>query len=91
MAGLLNYRDLKSFRIILTLFLLSLLIGLTPSITEKHWQIAFNKKVTKGQLEYQIIGRRVDILTDHYAIEVEKMSTWKNGIIQVLIYAKVTN
>ena len=82
---------MKSFRIILILFLLPFLIGLTPSITENHWQVAFNKKVTKGQLEYPIIGGRVDILNDYYAIEVEKISTWKNGIIKALIYAKATN
>ena len=82
---------MRSFRIILILFLLPFLIGLTPSITENHWQVAFNKKVTKGQLEYPIIGGRVDILTDDYAIEVEKISTWENGIIQALKYAKATN
>ncbi len=82
---------MKSFRIFLILSLLPFLIGLTPSITENHWQVAFNKKVTKGQLEYPVRGGRVDILTDYYAIEVEKISTWKNGIIQALIYAKSTN
>ena len=82
---------MKSFRIILILSLLPFLIGLTPSITENHWQVAFNKKVTKGQLEYPIRGGRVDILTEYYAIEVEKIPKWKEGIDQALRYAEATN
>ncbi len=82
---------MKELKYILLISLLFLSTAVSPSFTENHWQVAFNKKVTQGQLEYSIIGGRVDILTEYHAIEVEKISTWQEGIKQALRYAKATN
>ncbi len=81
---------MKIYKYIL-LCLLPFLIGISTSFTENHWQVAFNNKVTNGQLEYSIVGGRVDILTEYHAIEVEKISTWQEGLKQALRYAEATN
>ena len=49
------------------------------SIQEKHWQEAFNDKALHGALEYQIEGKRVDILTPHFAVEVDWLHKWEEG------------
>lgn len=43
-----------------------------------------------GQREVAVPNGRVDILTDSYAIEVERASKWKNSIGQALWYALQT-
>ena len=60
------------------------------SITENHWQVAFNNKVAKGKLEVVLPSGRADIVNDQYAIEVDKVSKYKEGVEQALRYAKDT-
>ena len=45
----------------------------------------------KGQREYVVPNGRVDILTNEYAIEVERADHWKNAIGQSLWYGLQTN
>lgn len=44
-----------------------------------------------GEREVRVKGGRVDIVTDEYAIEVEKAASWKEAIGQSLWYALNTN
>lgn len=44
----------------------------------------------KGKMEYTVTSGRVDILTDEYAIEVERASKWKQAIGQALWYGLQT-
>ena len=44
-----------------------------------------------GISEYKVENGRVDILTDEYAIEVERAEKWKHSIGQSLWYALQTN
>lgn len=44
-----------------------------------------------GQTEVAVPNGRVDILTNTYAIEVERARKWKNSIGQALWYAQQTN
>ena len=60
------------------------------SVTENHWQVALNNKEFKGRMEVTVSTGRVDILTDKYAIEVDKVSKYQEGIEQSLKYAKAT-
>ena len=59
-------------------------------ITENHWQVALNNKLFKGKLEVPVSTGRVDILTDTFVIEVDKVSKYKGGIEQALRYANAT-
>ncbi len=58
--------------------------------TKNHWQVAFNNAVTKGRLEVITNGGRVDIVTDEYVIEVDRISKYNEGILQALRYAEGT-
>ena len=44
-----------------------------------------------GEREVSINNGRIDLLTDEYAIEIEKASNWKEAIGQSLWYALNTN
>lgn len=48
-------------------------------------------KELNGETEVKVDGGRIDILTDDYAIEVERAHNWKNGIGQSLWYAYQKN
>ena len=60
------------------------------SVTENHWQVALNNKEFKGRMEVTVSTGRVDILTDEYAVEVDKVSKYKEGVQQALKYARAT-
>lgn len=60
------------------------------SFTENQWQVAFNNKVARGKLEVASGGGRVDIVNDSHAIEVDKVSKWKQGLAQAERYAEAT-
>jgi len=57
------------------------------SYSETDWQMAFNAKVTRGEVEVQHPTGRIDILTDEYAIEVDHVRNYLAGIKQALQYA----
>lgn len=44
-----------------------------------------------GETEVVVTSGRVDIVTDHYAIEVERANKWKNSIGQALWYGLQMN
>jgi hypothetical protein len=58
------------------------------SITESDWQVAFNSKVLHGKLEVPLSTGRADIVTNQYAVEVDKASKYLEGIAQAKKYAK---
>ena len=61
------------------------------SINESDWHVAFNNKILKGKVEVVLSSGRADIVTDTYAVEVDKASKFKQGIEQALRYAKASN
>ena len=61
------------------------------SIKESDWHVAFNNKILKGKVEVTLSSGRADIITDTYAVEVDKASKFKQGIQQALRYSKASN
>ena len=60
------------------------------TITENHWQVALNNNLFNGKLEVSVSTGRVDIVTETFVIEVDKVSKYQEGIKQALKYAKAT-
>jgi len=60
--------------------------------TEKDYQDAFNRVYFQGraQAEVPVKFGRIDLLTGDYAIEVERIDKFHEGIGQALHYAKET-
>ena len=60
--------------------------------TEKDFQEAFNKVYFKGKAKMEVPVRygRVDLLSDEYAIEVDRLEKFHEAIGQALHYAKET-
>ncbi len=81
------------FRLLIfsALFLLTLVnITHAEEFTESDWQVAFNKKVTRGVLEAKTATGRVDILTKTHAIEVDYARNYREAVNQALRYAQET-
>lgn len=78
-------------RLMLACFALISSLGLPQTITENDWHTAFNEKVTHGVIESVTPLGRVDILTNDYAIEVDYVRNYRDGIRQALQYAGETN
>lgn len=57
---------------------------------ESHWRDAFAATLEGAQTEVVVRGGRVDILTDAWAIEVDKARKWHESIGQALHYALYT-
>ena len=75
---------------ILVLAILSSIYAFAQNINESDWQVAFNNKILKGKIEVVLSSGRADIVTDKYAVEVDKASKFKQGIEQSLRYAKAS-
>jgi hypothetical protein len=60
--------------------------------TEKDYQIAFNQVYFHGKarMEVPVKYGRIDLLTDDYAIEVDRLEKFHAAIGQALHYAKET-
>jgi hypothetical protein len=60
--------------------------------TEKDYQIAFNETYFHGRAKMEVPVRygRVDLLTDEYVIEVDRLENFHEAIGQALHYAKET-
>jgi len=60
--------------------------------TERDFRAAFNRRVFGGRARVEVPVRygRVDLLTDEYAIEVDRLSKFHEGIGQALHYAAET-
>lgn len=43
-----------------------------------------------GELEHCVVGKRVDILTDQYAVEVDRSWMYQEEVLQALEYARLT-
>ena len=56
---------------------------------ESHWSAAL-ASVLSGQTEAPVEGGRVDVLTEHYAIEVDRLEKWHESIGQAAHYALKT-
>lgn len=59
--------------------------------SESYYSDQINQYYFQGEREVSIYGGRVDILTEEYAIEVERADKWKNAIGQALWYGQQTN
>jgi hypothetical protein len=60
--------------------------------TEKDYQIAFNRAYYHGKAKMEVPVKygRIDLLTDDYAIEVDRLEKFHEAIGQALHYAKET-
>ena len=60
--------------------------------TERDYQIAFNQVYFRGKakMEMPVKYGRIDLLTDDYAIEVDRLEKFHEAIGQALHYAKET-
>jgi hypothetical protein len=60
--------------------------------TEKDFQIAFNEAFFRGKAKMEVPVKygRIDLLTDAYAIEVDRLEKFHEAIGQALHYAKET-
>jgi len=60
--------------------------------TEKDFQIAFNNVFFRGKAKMEVPVKygRIDLLTDDYAIEVDRLEKFHEAIGQALHYAKET-
>jgi hypothetical protein len=60
--------------------------------TEKDYQIAFNDAYFHGRarMEVSVKYGRIDLLTDEYVIEVDRLESFHEAIGQALHYAKET-
>ncbi|HKK76094.1 MAG TPA: hypothetical protein VJ953_13530 [Saprospiraceae bacterium] len=59
--------------------------------SESDYSDQVNQYYFRGEREVSVYGGRVDILTEEYAIEVERADKWKNAIGQALWYGQQTN
>lgn len=64
--------------------------SLAFAANEREWQEAWNIAFAHGSLEVQVTYGRVDILSDEYAIEVDHVKKFHEGIGQALHYAYET-
>ena len=71
-------------------FVLFTISGFAQNLSEDEYSDLINLTL-QGEREVKIDGGRVDILTDTYAVEVERAHKWKNSIGQALWYALNTN
>ncbi|MCG6536985.1 MAG: hypothetical protein L7F78_20340 [Syntrophales bacterium LBB04] len=60
--------------------------------TEKDYQIAFNEAFFRGEAKMEVPVKygRIDLLTDDYVIEVDRLEKFHEAIGQVLHYARET-
>jgi hypothetical protein len=64
-------------------------LRLQDASLEAAWSVALSE-VLSGMTEAPVEGGRVDVLTDHYAIEVERLEKWHEAIGQASHYANET-
>lgn len=64
-------------------------LHLNPQEKETAWSAALARKLN-GSTEYPVQNGRVDVLTEQYAIEVERLEKWHEGIGQSSHYGLET-
>jgi len=57
---------------------------------EREWNTALANRIN-GQSEVQIDQGRVDVMTDAYAIEIDFMKKWHEGLGQAIHYGDASN
>ena len=62
---------------------------LTPGSREPEWSEALAKEMNARAEERTLYGSRCDIVTDVYAVEVERAGKWQEAIGQAWYYASV--
>lgn len=60
-------------------------LHLSMNAPEKDWTDALARKIN-GQLEVQVDRGRVDVMTDAYAIEIDFLKKWHEGLGQAIHY-----
>ena len=88
-VDLLKPNDMKLTLIIVSIALSLPLIG-QQKLSEQDYSL-YIQSLIGGQREYSVPNGRVDLVTDEYAIEIEKATNWKESIGQCLWYALNTN
>lgn len=73
-----------------SLLLPTIEIPLSPSAKESQFILALAERIG-GKAEVVIDGGKIDIVTDRYAIEVDFLSKWKEGMGQSQFYSSKTN
>lgn len=64
-------------------------LQVSPQEKETVWSAALARKLS-GSTEYPVQNGRVDVLTEQYAIEVERLEKWHEGIGQSSHYGLET-
>ena len=65
-------------------------LSLDKDASEKDWTDALAKKIN-GQSEVQVDRGRVDVMTDAYAIEIDFLKKWHEGLGQAIHYGDESN
>lgn len=77
-------------QLLLLLVFLGSYVFLNAQPYERDYQLMIQQQMG-GQMEVNVDGGRVDLLTDEYAIEIEFANKWKQSIGQALWYGLQTN
>jgi len=64
-------------------------LQISDATQEKNWSAALASALS-GQAEVSVEGGRVDVLTEHYAIEVDRLEKWHEAIGQAAHYGLKT-
>ena len=72
-----------------SLLIPSIRLNAPADAVESVWTAALAKSVG-GKTEVKVDFGRADVITDNYAIEVDFLHKWKEGLGQALYYAEVT-
>ncbi len=84
----------KIYFTVKNIFILCLLLCAFSATAQKISEARYTDLINEtfiGEREYKVESGRVDILTETYAIEVERAYNWKQSIGQALWYALQTN
>lgn len=65
-------------------------LSLNTDAAEKDWTDALAERMN-GQSEVQVNRGRVDVMTDSYAIEIDFLKKWHEGLGQAIHYADESN
>lgn len=64
-------------------------LRISDASLEKHWSNALAQALG-GETEFSIASGRIDVVTEHYAIEVDRLEKWHEAIGQASHYALQT-
>lgn len=64
-------------------------LRIADATSESAWSAALASALT-GRTEVPVANGRIDVLSDHYAIEVDRLDKWHEGIGQAAHYSQAT-